>query len=455
MSDSDGKKTLGLRGGSRSGNVKQSFSHGRTKNVVVETKRKRVVVPKPGTSKSSGGQKSGAGDPSKRPAGISDAEMERRLKALQAAKAREVEEKAQREAEEKARQEERDRRRAEQEAKEREEREREEALKAKEEEEERAKKEAEEAARRAAAEAQTERDAFLGLWLPTQRSMVKERMTEGNIDIVTKNLEGAPEYLREEAREDDAAAEAGGGRRDRPRGEALGDTAAEGEAAVAGAGAAGPRKRLVGHQRRQFLVIARATARMTMQMHRRVPAPGGREQVAVEIAHLAVHAVATAVEAHDLDAAQVLTTARINDGLAGEHLDPLLAYAIDQQPLRLGTHVDDRGHLVYRRVLVHVGEHRDAESIANLLEHGETLLHAGPAKARRGGTVGLVERRLVNEVHADACGDLDQRLGRLERQRLAFHHAGTGNQEQGPVVADFDAAEIHQRWPAYCTAASM
>ena len=46
MSDSDGKKTLGVRGGGpRSGNVKQSFSHGRSKNVVVETKRKRVVVP--------------------------------------------------------------------------------------------------------------------------------------------------------------------------------------------------------------------------------------------------------------------------------------------------------------------------------------------------------------------------------------------------------------------------
>jgi translation initiation factor IF-2 len=51
MSDTDGKKTLGLRGGTRSGNVKQSFSHGRTKNVVVETKRKRVVVPKPGAQK--------------------------------------------------------------------------------------------------------------------------------------------------------------------------------------------------------------------------------------------------------------------------------------------------------------------------------------------------------------------------------------------------------------------
>ena len=55
MSDNDGKKTLGVRGGPRSGNVKQSFSHGRTKSVVVETKRKRVVVPKPGEQKSGSG----------------------------------------------------------------------------------------------------------------------------------------------------------------------------------------------------------------------------------------------------------------------------------------------------------------------------------------------------------------------------------------------------------------
>ena len=152
MSDNDGKKTLGVRGGPRSGNVKQSFSHGRTKNVVVETKRKRVVVPKPGAGKSGAAGHAG-GDPSRRPAGISDAEMDRRLKAVQAAKAREAEEAAQRAAEEKAREEERKRRREEAEQKEREEREREEALKAKAEEEARQKREAEEAAKRAAAAA--------------------------------------------------------------------------------------------------------------------------------------------------------------------------------------------------------------------------------------------------------------------------------------------------------------
>ncbi|WP_208347419.1 translation initiation factor IF-2 [Pseudaestuariivita rosea] len=157
MSEDDGKKTLGLRGGPRSGNVKQSFSHGRTKNVVVETKRKRVVVPKPGAAKSGGGQPV-KGDASKRPAGITDAEMERRRKALMAAKAREAEDAAQREAEEKAREEERQRRREEQEAKEREERELQERAKAKAEEDERRQREAEEAAKRAAAEKAAPKD---------------------------------------------------------------------------------------------------------------------------------------------------------------------------------------------------------------------------------------------------------------------------------------------------------
>ncbi|HEV8036740.1 translation initiation factor IF-2 [Yoonia sp.] len=136
MSDNDGKKTLGL-GGSRPSNVKQSFSHGRTKNVVVETKRKRVVVPKPGAAKPTTTGGPVGGDPKKRPAGISDVELERRMNALKMAKAREAEEAAAREAEEKERAAEREARRAEMEAKEAEDREREERAKAKAEEEER------------------------------------------------------------------------------------------------------------------------------------------------------------------------------------------------------------------------------------------------------------------------------------------------------------------------------
>lgn len=153
MSDNDGKKTLGL-GGSRPSNVKQSFSHGRTKNVVVETKRKRVVVPKPNAGKPVPSGPTGrpiGGDPSKRPAGISDVELERRMKALSMAKAREAEEAAKRAVEEKERAEARAERRAEQEAKEAEEREREERAKLKAEEEAAKKAKAEADARRAAA----------------------------------------------------------------------------------------------------------------------------------------------------------------------------------------------------------------------------------------------------------------------------------------------------------------
>ncbi|MDO5705830.1 MAG: translation initiation factor IF-2 [Paracoccus sp. (in: a-proteobacteria)] len=152
MSDKDGKKPLGL-GGGRPGQVKQSFSHGRTKSVVVETKRKRVVVPKAGGA--AAGDKprvtpeaaaAAVAASSRRPAGLSEAEMQRRLRALAAAKAREEDEAAARAADEKAREEERERRRAELEAKEREEREREEALRAKEEEDARRAREAAEAA---------------------------------------------------------------------------------------------------------------------------------------------------------------------------------------------------------------------------------------------------------------------------------------------------------------------
>jgi translation initiation factor IF-2 len=142
MSDTDGKKPLGL-GAGRSGQVKQSFSHGRTKAVIVETKRKRVVVPKPGAPSSNAGGNASRGDPSKRPAGISDAEMDRRMAALRAAKAREAEDAIRRAEEDREREETREARRVEIETKEREEREHQEAMRLKAEEEARKAAEAE------------------------------------------------------------------------------------------------------------------------------------------------------------------------------------------------------------------------------------------------------------------------------------------------------------------------
>ena len=154
MSDNDGKKTLGVRSGPRAGNVKQSFSHGRSKNVVVETKRKRVVVPKAGTSKTTiqTSNKEGTKNLS---SGITDTEMERRLKALQAAKAREADEVAQREANAKEREQEREQKRLEQENKQRELKKAKELANEKAAEVEDAKKQAEDQAKRAAIEAKT------------------------------------------------------------------------------------------------------------------------------------------------------------------------------------------------------------------------------------------------------------------------------------------------------------
>ncbi|MFT4715417.1 MAG: translation initiation factor IF-2 [Paracoccaceae bacterium] len=139
MSDNDNKsgKPLGLRSGGAGGDrshVRQSFSHGRTKSVVVEKKRKRIIVPKPGAASTTSAAPGAASKPrtenvaaaSKRPAGISDAEMDRRLTALKAMKEREEQETIKRDAESRKREEERDERRAEKEAKEREETEREE-----------------------------------------------------------------------------------------------------------------------------------------------------------------------------------------------------------------------------------------------------------------------------------------------------------------------------------------
>lgn len=128
MSDTENKsgKKIGLLGGapSRPGQVRQSFSHGRSKAVVVETKRKRVVVPKPNvlTPKTNNPQKKST--PSKTPGGISEVELERRKKALVAARKREELDKIKRDADEKSREQERAEKRADLESKEKEETER-------------------------------------------------------------------------------------------------------------------------------------------------------------------------------------------------------------------------------------------------------------------------------------------------------------------------------------------
>ncbi|MFS4438390.1 translation initiation factor IF-2 [Paracoccaceae bacterium GXU_MW_L88] len=86
MSDTTGKddkKTLGLKAGKSQ--VRQSFSHGRSKSVEVQVKRKKVVVPKTGASKADAPKAAVRNQMGGK--NLSDAEFERRRKALEAAQA--------------------------------------------------------------------------------------------------------------------------------------------------------------------------------------------------------------------------------------------------------------------------------------------------------------------------------------------------------------------------------
>ena len=142
MTDNENKsgKKLGLLGGapSRPGQVRQSFSHGRSKSVVVETKRKRVVVPKHNTGTSQTSNSQTTTTPSKTPGGLSNSELDRRKKALAAARQREALDKDKRDAEEKSREQEREEKRAVLETKEKEDAERKERERERAEEEKRA-----------------------------------------------------------------------------------------------------------------------------------------------------------------------------------------------------------------------------------------------------------------------------------------------------------------------------
>ena len=105
------KKTLTLRGTGRSqGTVRQNFSHGRSKAVVVETRKRRIS--KPGDTPSAAEPKAPVVEaPEEEGAdtaasGLSKSEVEARAKALEDAKVRAVEEAKQRELDEKRRAEE-------------------------------------------------------------------------------------------------------------------------------------------------------------------------------------------------------------------------------------------------------------------------------------------------------------------------------------------------------------
>src|SRR5690606_37858746 len=118
-------------------------------------------------------------------------------------------------------------------------------------------------------------------------------------------------------------------------------------------------------------------------------------------------------------------------------------------------------HLVHGRVFVHVGQYRHADLAPDLFQHLQPGLEARAAETLAGGAVGLVEAGLEDEGNAERRGDLLQPAGGVHLQLFGLDHAGAGNQEDGPVQADLEAAEFHQalaslsrRPPALCSRAA-
>ena len=69
-------------------------------------------------------------------------------------------------------------------------------------------------------------------------------------------------------------------------------------------------------------------------------------------------------------------------------------------------HIDHGRDFIERRVFVDIGEDRHAKLLANALQDLEAGLHSRTAVAAGGGTVGLVERGLEDERHAQRLSDV-------------------------------------------------
>ncbi len=82
-----------------------------------------------------------------------------------------------------------------------------------------------------------------------------------------------------------------------------------------------------------------------MQMDDRVPAARTCQQIAFDGAGIAVDRVTRRVQAHHLDATDVLTTAGIDHRRSGDDLDLFLAHAIGEDTLDFRSYIDQGRHL--------------------------------------------------------------------------------------------------------------
>src|SRR6185369_5205052 len=106
-------------------------------------------------------------------------------------------------------------------------------------------------------------------------------------------------------------------------------------------------------------------------------------------------------------------------------------------------HVHHGSHFREGRVLMHVRENGDADLLLDLGEDAQAFFHSRTPVALARGAVRLVEGALEDVRDAEPGGVLFELARHVEAELLGFQRVRSGNEEERPVEADVEAAEIH------------
>ena len=176
------------------------------------------------------------------------------------------------------------------------------------------------------------------------------------------------------------------------------------------------------HEAERLVAPGRPTARVAGQVHRRTPAAGGGDGVALEQPHVAGHEAGARVDGRHQRAAHALGAERLHDDRARDDADAGLERLVDDARLGIPSRVHDRGDLAPG---ARPGERRPVAAVVGGADHEGPARHDGEAldvlahrvgrHAARHVVVAEHERALVRAAgeHDRARADAVQAVARL------------------------------------------
>lgn len=106
--------------------------------------------------------------------------------------------------------------------------------------------------------------------------------------------------------------------------------------------------------------------------------------------------------------------------------------------------IDMRRHDGALLLGVDIGQHRERKFLAQFVEDGKCRVHAGAARRRQRGAVGLVVAGLVDEAYSEPAGQFLQRAGHVESVLTRLELARAGDQRQSRLVVEDDIADNYR-----------